>query len=107
MNNVINAIDTSEITLKFHPKHASKNVGTASYVYDADLGEFVKQNFTSTAETPADAAYTMLDDDGALFAYVDSKGALWVIDDLTENPGGYADDDADDWLYQADYQPRY
>ncbi|MEH6737785.1 MAG: hypothetical protein V7695_04455, partial [Sulfitobacter sp.] len=107
VSNFINAIENSEIQISFHPKKASNNIGKASYVYNADLGEFVQQSFTSTADAPADAAYTMLDDDGALFAYVDSMGALWMIDDLTENPGGYADDDPDDWIFQADYQSAY
>ncbi|MEH6829476.1 MAG: calcium-binding protein [Sulfitobacter sp.] len=104
---LINAIENSEIQLSFHPSRADRNIATSSYVFDADLGEFVQQSFVSAAGAPADAAYTMLDDDGELFAYVDSAGALWVIDDLTENPGGYADDEPDDWIFQADYQSRY
>jgi len=102
------AIASSEIQLKFHPKKADKNVGKGSYSYDPELGEFVKDvGQKADVGAPTDSAYTLLDEDGALFAYIDSKGGLWVIDDLLENDDGLADDDEDDWVFVSDYNSAY
>ena len=50
------------------------------------------------------------DSDGALFAYVDAGGAVWIIDDIDDNPngqrdtgdaGGDPDEVEDDWLLEG------
>jgi len=101
VDEITSAMESSEIVISIHP-NAKKNVDTATYAYDAETGEFVKQDGqVSHPDAPKDSAYTMVDEDGALFAYVDINGQLFVLDDLVENPGGYADDETDDWIVQA------
>jgi hypothetical protein len=102
------AFATSEIQLKFHPKQADKNVNSGSFVFDAATGKFVQSQARALHPlAPASAAYQLLDADGALFAYIDSKGGLWIVDDLLENAGGRADDEADDWTFVTDYHAAY
>jgi hypothetical protein len=71
-------------------------------VFDAATGGFVQQAAKPLASSGASPAlYELVDKDGALFAYIDQKGRLWVIDDLIENPSRLADDEVDDWIMVA------
>ena len=75
----------------------------STFIYDA-----TNETFIAVADAPEsdyaweDGFRKLLDDDGMLFAYVDIHGALWLIDDMIENTGSYADQSPDDWIYQGD-----
>jgi hypothetical protein len=102
------AFASSEIQLKFHAKDARQNVNSGSYVFDASTGRFVQSTTRAVHPlAPVNTAYQLLDTDGALFAYVDTKGGLWIIDDLIEEPGRLADDEPDEWSFVTDYNAAY
>lgn len=77
------------------------------YAYDEDSGTFVESGTRPVAGGDDGAAIELIDADGALFAYVDGSGGLWLIDDIVDNPGGQPDraraedDIEDDWLLET------
>ncbi|NRB01204.1 MAG: hypothetical protein HRU32_15580, partial [Rhodobacteraceae bacterium] len=84
---------------------------TAAYVYDDANDVFVLSDAAATPEVRGtNSLLEFFDSNGALFAYVDEAGAVWIIDDIDDNPGGQQDwsgstdtEDTveDDWLLEG------
>ncbi|WP_322892016.1 hypothetical protein [Yoonia sp. 76] len=88
------------------------SIGTQvlSYVYNEETGNFEQMAVVPPRVTGATTVLELFDADGALFAYVDEFGGVWIIDDVYDNPNGQRDrvepvgeDDLieDDWLLEA------
>ncbi|MFT4782325.1 MAG: hypothetical protein ACI9IV_000051, partial [Paracoccaceae bacterium] len=101
VNTIISAIESSEIVLNILPV-PTQNDFVTSYVFDGE--NFVAQaGMTASRSAPFGTVYELLDEDGSLFAYVDRKGGLWLIDDFVQNPDAAADAECDDWVFMADF----
>jgi hypothetical protein len=102
LDQIVGAIRSSEIQITVSTgRGKTKAAAGATYVYDEDAGRFELAETAVVDGQPDGARWTLLDADGALFAYVDAAGALWTIDDLDQRPGGHADDAADDWIWRG------
>ena len=84
---------------------------TAAYVYDENNDIFILSNDAAVPQVKGtNTLLEFFDANGSLFAYVDQTGAVWIIDDIDDNPGGQPDspdpvsglDDTEDgWLLES------
>ena len=84
---------------------------TLSYLYDDTTDSFSLIDASAVPEVSGtNSLLEFFDSDGALFAYVDETGAIWIIDDIDDAPNGQRDlaepvasedEVEDDWLLEG------